>query len=92
MDNCPSLDWSVEVSTPKTQDSVVSDDANETLLELFREEVQSHTETLSQSLLRLEQSPTETDEIVAMMRAAHSIKGAARIVGVEPAVQVAHVM
>jgi two-component system sensor histidine kinase and response regulator WspE len=62
------------------------------LIDLFRSEVETHSELLSSALLALERAPGDTSRIDEMMRAAHSIKGAARIVGVEPAVSVAHVM
>ncbi len=65
---------------------------SETMLELFRSEVESHSETLSNSLLQLERDPSDAGVIDSMMRAAHSIKGAARIVGVPSAVDVAHLM
>jgi two-component system sensor histidine kinase and response regulator WspE len=66
--------------------------ADDTLVELFRSEVETHSEVLSSALLALERSPGDTSRIDEMMRAAHSIKGAARVVGVDPAVSVAHVM
>ena len=62
------------------------------LLELFREEVRSLTGTLSAGLVELEADPADPRRIEPLMRAAHSIKGAARIVAVEPGVAVAHVM
>jgi len=62
------------------------------LIDLFRSEVETHSELLSAALLALERSPSDTSRIDEMMRAAHSIKGASRVVGVEPAVSVAHVM
>jgi chemotaxis protein histidine kinase CheA len=62
------------------------------LIDLFRSEVETHSEVLSAALLALERSPDDTTRIDEMMRAAHSIKGAARIVGVDPAARVAHVM
>jgi len=63
-----------------------------TLIDLFRSEVETHSELLSAALLALERSPNDTSRIDEMMRAAHSIKGASRVVGVDPAVRVAHVM
>src|SRR5690242_17879527 len=63
-----------------------------TLIDLFRAEVETHSEVLSAALLALERSPDDTSRVDEMMRAAHSIKGAARVVGVDPAVSVAHVM
>jgi two-component system sensor histidine kinase and response regulator WspE len=62
------------------------------LLELFRAEMEIHTPALSQGLLELEKDPSQTAGLEALMRAAHSIKGAARIVGMDAAVQLAHVM
>ena len=62
------------------------------LMDLFRAEVETHSEVLSAALLALERSPGDTSRVEEMMRAAHSIKGAARVVGVDPAVSVAHVM
>jgi chemotaxis protein histidine kinase CheA len=62
------------------------------LIDLFRSEVETHSELLSAALLALERSPSDTSRIDEMMRAAHSIKGASRVVGVDPAVHVAHVM
>lgn len=62
------------------------------MLELYRAEVDSHTQTMSEGLLNLEKDPTQLKRIEPLMRAAHSIKGAARIVGVENGVRVSHVM
>ena len=62
------------------------------LLDLFRAEIDTHLPALSEGLLALEKDPNQPKRLEALMRAAHSIKGAARIVGVEPAVQVAHAM
>lgn len=70
----------------------MSYDPNEMMLELFRAEVESHSDALTDSLLKLEQDPTATSLLEGLMRAAHSIKGAARIVRVDPAAEVAHVM
>lgn len=62
------------------------------LMDLFREEAATHTATLSAGLLALESGGGDRSTIEPLMRAAHSLKGAARIVGLEPAVHVAHVM
>ncbi|QKQ28210.1 Hpt domain-containing protein [Candidatus Reidiella endopervernicosa] len=48
--------------------------------------------TLTEALLALEKAPSSAEDLESMMRAAHSIKGAARMVGVDAAVRVAHVM
>jgi two-component system sensor histidine kinase and response regulator WspE len=62
------------------------------MLDLFRAEIETHAPVLNEGLLALEKDPTQTKRLEALMRAAHSIKGAGRIVGVEAAVQVAHVL
>ena len=62
------------------------------LFELFKLEAEAQTQVLSAGLLALERSPTLADQLEACMRAAHSLKGAARIVGVDTGVGVAHVM
>jgi two-component system, chemotaxis family, sensor histidine kinase and response regulator WspE len=62
------------------------------MTELFRLEAESQTQLLSESLLALERTPTAADHLEACMRAAHSLKGAARLVGISPAVVVAHAM
>ena len=63
-----------------------------TLLDLFRVESDTHGEALQRGLLALEQEPTRAEALQALMRAAHSIKGAARVVNVDAAVALAHVM
>ncbi|WP_449434590.1 response regulator [Pseudomonas putida] len=62
------------------------------LLELFGLEAEAQTQVLSAGLMALERNPTQSDQLEACMRAAHSLKGAARIVGVDAGVSVAHVM
>ena len=62
------------------------------LLELFSLEAEAQTQVLNAGLLALERNPTQADQLEACMRAAHSLKGAARIVGVEAGVSVSHVM
>lgn len=62
------------------------------LLELFSLEAEAQTQVLSTGLLALERDPTQADHLESCMRAAHSLKGAARIVGVDAGVSVAHVM
>ena len=62
------------------------------LYDLFASEVQSHLQPLDAGLLRLERDPSDTGVIEPMMRAAHSIKGAARIVDLDGLVELAHAM
>ncbi|MHA6161674.1 response regulator [Pseudomonas sichuanensis] len=62
------------------------------LLELFSLEAEAQTQVLSAGLMALERNPAQPDQLEACMRAAHSLKGAARIVGIDAGVSVAHVM
>ena len=63
-----------------------------TMLDLFQTEVETHVAVLNDGLLALESNPGATDQLEALMRAAHSIKGGARVLGLDVAVRVAHVM
>ncbi len=62
------------------------------MLDLFRLEVDGQREVLTHGLLALERTPDDATELEACMRSAHSLKGAARIVGLGAAVSVAHTM
>lgn len=60
------------------------------LLDLFRAELETHLGALNEGLLSLEKSPNDAKRLESLMRAAHSIKGAAKVVGFDAAVQVSH--
>ena len=62
------------------------------MLELFQLEADAQTQVLNAGLLALERNPTQAEQLEACMRAAHSLKGAARIVGIDAGVGIAHVM
>ncbi|MBM4201792.1 MAG: hybrid sensor histidine kinase/response regulator, partial [Gammaproteobacteria bacterium] len=63
------------------------------LMALFREEVATHVATLTQGLLDAEAAgPDLAHSIEPLMRAAHSLKGAARVVELDTAVRVAHAL
>ena len=62
------------------------------MLELFRLEVETQGHVLTAGLLALERTPTSADKLEECMRAAHSLKGAARIVGEQAGVRLAHAM
>ncbi|MDG2277557.1 MAG: hybrid sensor histidine kinase/response regulator [Pseudomonadales bacterium] len=69
-----------------------SDIADLSLLEMFTEEAESQLAVLSEGLIELESGAPSESLLEAMMRAAHSIKGAARIVDLTPIVEVAHAL
>lgn len=60
--------------------------------ELFRVEVERQSAILTAGLLELEHDPGAGTRLEELMRAAHSLKGAARIIGLEAAVRVAHAL
>ncbi|MDK3026418.1 hybrid sensor histidine kinase/response regulator [Cupriavidus taiwanensis] len=62
------------------------------LLELFALEADAQAEILNAGLLALERNPGAPGQLEACMRAAHSLKGAARIVGLDGGVRLAHAM
>jgi two-component system sensor histidine kinase and response regulator WspE len=62
------------------------------MMELFSVELETHVGVLSAGILRLEQAPNDAEILEQLMRAAHSIKGAARVVSVNQASQLAHAL
>ncbi len=77
------------IASPSTSSLILEDSS---MMELFRLEVEAQATILTNGLIALETQPQSAQELEALMRAAHSIKGAARIVGLDAAVQLAHVM
>ena len=61
------------------------------MMDLFRMEAEERLAVLSQGLVG-SKGPVRTAAIEPLMRTAHSLKGAARVVGLDAAVQVAHAM
>src|SRR5689334_11251575 len=64
--------------------------SNLSMFDLFRIEVENQAQVLTTGLLALEREPTNADQLESAMRAAHSLKGAARIVGADAGVSVNH--
>jgi two-component system sensor histidine kinase and response regulator WspE len=62
------------------------------MLELFSMEAESQCQVLTTGLLALERDPAAMDHLEACMRAAHSLKGAARIVGLNAGVDISNAM
>ena len=70
----------------------MSDFADMSMAELFRFEVDTQTALLDEGLLAIERDPADRAMLESLMRAAHSVKGAARIVGMDAGVRLAHAM
>jgi two-component system sensor histidine kinase and response regulator WspE len=62
------------------------------LVELYRTELEEQIRVLTAGLLALEEGSSPAEHLESLMRAAHSIKGAARIVDHGGAVRVAHAL
>jgi two-component system sensor histidine kinase and response regulator WspE len=60
------------------------------MAELFQLEAENQGAVLTENLLGLEQNPADPLRLATLMRAAHSLKGAARMVERDAAVTVAH--
>lgn len=79
-----------EIEEDSSEDSSSMGDTS--MLELFQLEVDAQATILNEGLLALETQPGSPKVLESLMRAAHSVKGAARIVSLDAAVQLAHVM
>jgi two-component system sensor histidine kinase and response regulator WspE len=71
---------------------MTDDPRRPSLIDLFREEARTQARVLNDGLLMLDRTPGDAAALEACMRAAHSLKGAARIVGVQVGVELAHAM
>ncbi len=66
------------------------DDELQEILNIFRVESEEIIERLNNTLLKLEKSPNDKDLIVLLFRDAHSLKGAARMIGFNTTQNIAH--
>ena len=71
---------------------MTDDPRRPSLIDLFREEARTQARVLNDGLLVIDRVPRDAAALEACMRAAHSLKGAARIVGVPVGVELAHAM
>jgi len=62
------------------------------MFDLFLIELQNSLHVIGNNLLEIEDTPEDNGLLEAMMRAAHSIKGAARMIGIEAVVKLSHFM
>lgn len=62
------------------------------LFELFRMEAEEQVRVLSDMLVVAEKNASDPETLQSLMRAAHSLKGAARIIGLDVVVDLTHAM
>jgi len=67
-------------------------DIDPVIFDLFCVEIETQCKVLNQELIDIERQPQEQKPLESVMRAAHSIKGAARVVNLHPIVRLAHAM
>jgi two-component system sensor histidine kinase and response regulator WspE len=79
-------------ASKKTGTTVSASTEEVSMLDLFITESDEQASILSENILILEKDPNNQDCLEALMRAAHSLKGAARMVGVEAVLKIAHHM
>lgn len=62
------------------------------LLNIFRKEAEDQLKLFEQAIIKLEQNPCDPNQLEVLMRAAHSMKGAAQIVGLKPVSDLSHIL
>lgn len=62
------------------------------VMRTFIEEAQELLQSMEESLLLLENDPQDSDNIGAVFRAAHTIKGSAGLFGLSPIVSFTHIL
>jgi two-component system chemotaxis sensor kinase CheA len=68
----------------------VRDDDLQELLTIFKSESEEHLQKLNEGILTLEKEPDKKDVLEEIFREAHSLKGAARMIGFEEIEKIAH--
>jgi two-component system sensor histidine kinase and response regulator WspE len=83
-------------STPKKSKheslQIPREQTPEHILGMFANELEIQVEELNKGLLRLEHNRNDKLTLQVMMRAAHSVKGASRVVGLSGIVRLAHII
>jgi len=83
---------SKQADTPQPIKFSLADNIDTDMYALFLVELHNSLNTIANNLLESEDSPHNDSLLEAMMRAAHSIKGAARMIGIDAVVKLAHAM
>src|SRR5437660_2991887 len=79
-------------SKPDMKERTPEDFSNLSMLDLFRIEAENQTGVLTSTLLEMEKAAATPAQLETLMRAAHSLKGAARIVNLQSITKLAHAM
>jgi len=99
LDEALASDFLAEDAPAEAPVSAAADDSSETLPQieasmkpLFLEEARNHTAALSETLVELEDDFSNAKKLEKLMRSSHSLKGAARVVGLSLIVDFTHEM
>lgn len=65
---------------------------DEAMMELFHVEIESHSRLLIEELVAFEKEPSNPERIALLLRTAHSIKGAFRVMHLDFATKIAHLI
>jgi len=74
------------------EDAPVDEDIDPEMLEIFRLEAEEHLRTVSASLVVLDRTPGDRPTLKDIRRSAHTLKGAAAVVGFQSVTKLAHRM
>jgi len=77
---------------PKLQKDSLKEEVSQELKELFAQDAGEHLKALEDGILDLEQGQFSIVDIESLMRAAHSYKGASRVVGFKHLEKLAHTL
>lgn len=95
LDSSPKQSLSKGVKQNQNEKSVVTSgdiDLDENMFDLFYAEVEQRVLEMNEGLLQLEKQPDDHEILEGLMRAAHSVKGAARIVELSQISRLAHAL
>lgn len=81
-----------ETKTEAKQTFSTAENIDREMFKLFCTELQNSLSIINNNLLEIDNNNNDDSLLEAMMRAAHSIKGAARMIGIEGVVKLSHVM
>ena len=74
------------------EDAPADEDIDPEMLEIFRLEAEEHLRTVSASLVVLDRTPDDRPTLKDIRRSAHTLKGAAAVVGFQSVTKLAHRM
>ena len=77
---------------PATTRPPMDTNVDKVIVDLFQIDLDNQTTAINNGLIAFEKSPKDPKILESMMRAAHSIKGSARVVGCEVIIHLAHAL